>query len=274
MSEIQDPMKEENSDEKFSFQIEGKDYIISEKSELPKKDKGKKIHAPSLVIGAIISGICIAVIIFGAENVSETPQQLIEAQLIEKDVKPEQITMRTFFENGSSLLGNPDAPITLVEFGDYQCHFCNVHFHNTEHKIIENFVNTGKVNILYKDFIIIGPDSLSAAHMAHCAKEQNKFWEYHNILFSNWSGENNGWASKENLLQFANEINLDIIALEQCYNEKRYQAIIDNSNSDAQLLGLTGTPAFFVISNNGAQKIHGAQPYEYFENVFETLLER
>ena len=211
-------MTKENPDEKFSFQIEGKEYIISEKNGLQKKDEVKKIHAPSLAIGAIISGICIAVIIFGAENIPNEPQQLIETQLVEEQVKQPQITIETFFANASPILGNPNAPITLLEFGDYQCHFCNVYFQDTEHKIIENFVNTGKVKIIFKDFTIIGPDSVSASHFAHCASEQEKFWEYHNILFNNWAGENNGWASNDNLLQFANEIGLDMNELKKCNN--------------------------------------------------------
>ena len=88
-------MIKENSKEKFSFQIDGKEYIISEKSRLQKKDQGKKINAPSLAIGAVISGICIAVIIFGAENIPNEPQQLIETQLVEEQVKQPQITIET-----------------------------------------------------------------------------------------------------------------------------------------------------------------------------------
>ena len=267
-------MIKENSKEKFSFQIDGKEYIISEKSRLQKKDQGKKINAPSLAIGAVISGICIAVIIFGTENLSEDTQKLIETQLVEEEIKQPQITTETFFANTSPILGNPNAPITLVEFGDYQCHFCNVYFQDTQHKIVENFVNTDKVKIIFKDFTIIGPDSVSAAHFAHCAGEQERFWEYHNILYNNWSGENNGWASNDNLLQYANEIDLDMNELKNCNNENRYKTLIESSNSDARSLGLTGTPAFFVIANGNAQKIHGAQPYDVFENVFETLLEK
>ncbi len=239
-------MIKENSKEKFSFQIDGKEYIISEKSRLQKKDQGKKINAPSLAIGAVISGICIAVIIFGTENISDDTQKLIETQLVEEEIKQPQITTETFFANTSPILGNPNAPITLVEFGDYQCHFCNVYFQDTQHKIVENFVNTDKVKIIFKDFTIIGPDSVSAAHFAHCAGEQERFWEYHNILYNNWSGENNGWASNDNLLQYANEIDLDMNELKKCNNENRYKTLIESSNSDARSLGLTGTPAFFV----------------------------
>jgi protein-disulfide isomerase len=149
-----------------------------------------------------------------------------------------------------------------------------VYFENTEHEIIENFVDTGKVRILFKDFTIIGADSVSAAHTAHCADEQEKFWEYHDVLYNNWNGENNGWASNDNLLIFANEIGLDINKLKECNADGRYKSVIEASNEDARLLGLTGTPAFFIISNNDVQKIIGAQPYEVFENIFETMLEK
>ena len=94
-------MTKENPDEKFSFQIEGKDYIISKKTKPQKKDQGKIIHAPSLAIGAVISGICIAVIIFGTENISDDTQKLIETQLVEEEIKQPQITTETFFANTS-----------------------------------------------------------------------------------------------------------------------------------------------------------------------------
>ena len=124
--------------------------------------------------------------------------------------RPKNITITTFLANGSPILGNPNAPVTLVEFGDYQCHFCNVFFHSTEEDILTNYVETGKVKMIFKDYNIIGPDSISASHGAHCANEQDAFWEYHDILYSNWTGENNGWASSENLKKFAQEIDLNM----------------------------------------------------------------
>ena len=267
----------ENTSDEFTFSVEGKEYVISKKSD-PEKNNDKKtsIHTPSIVIGAGITAVCVLVIFFGFGGVAEQDHQLIEKEILEKSSMPEptKISEDVFLKNNSPILGNPNAPITLIEFGDFQCHFCNVYFQDTEHKIVENFVNTGKVKILFKDFIIIGPDSASAAHFAHCAGEQDKFWEYHNILYNNWAGENNGWASNNNLIQFANEIGLDMNELKKCNNENRYKSLIESSNSDARSLGLTGTPAFFVITNSGAQKIHGAQPYDVFENVFETLLEK
>tara|TARA_Y100000590_G_scaffold246473_1_gene276897 strand:- start:110 stop:922 length:813 start_codon:yes stop_codon:yes gene_type:complete len=267
-------------DEKFSFNIDGKDYVISEKinhknKNINKNTQEKKFHAPSLAIGAIISGICIAVIFFGMENIPENSSQLIERQMIEETIQPQQITAETFLANGSPILGNPDAPITLVEFGDYQCHFCNVYYHNTEHEIFENYVMAGKVNVIFKDYTIIGPDSVIAAHGAHCAGEQGKFWEFHNTLYNNWDGEETGWAGQENIIRFAQENNLDMNQFIDCNNELKYEKLISNSYSDAKSLGLTGTPAFFVISQNSqqVQNIQGAQPYEVFAKIFDSMLE-
>ena len=273
-------MDAKDSNKDFTFSIEGKDYTISEKNDTSKnnntKDSKKQtLHVPSLTIGAIISGICIAIVVFGIGDLTGSSSPLIEKQLAEEQVDPVQITMETFFENGSPVLGNPNADITVVEFGDYQCHFCNVHFQNTEHKIFDKYVMTGKVNVIFKDYTIIGQDSIIAAHAAHCASEQGKFWEYHDILFSNWNGENNGWASSENILRFAEAIELDMDAFVECNIDERYTQKISASNADAQKLGITGTPAFYVISSNSqqVQTLSGAQPYEVFERVFNSMLE-
>ena len=262
---------EGNTSEEIPEEIKKTD--IDEKHIEVRSQSKSKIHGPSVFYGAVITAVVVLVITFGMDSTVFTEQEIIEESIIKND-NDKKITAKTFLENVSPILGNPNAPITLVEFGDYQCHFCNVYFENTEHEIIENFVDTGKVRILFKDFTIIGADSVSAAHTAHCAGEQEKFWEYHDVLYNNWNGENNGWASNDNLLIFANEIGLDINKLKECNADGRYKSVIEASNDDARLLGLTGTPAFFIISNNDVQKIIGAQPYEVFENIFETMLEK
>lgn len=266
-------VKDSNDD--FTFSIEGKDYTISEKNGIIKDNKKQTLHAPSLTIGAIISVICIAIVFFGIEGISEPSESLIEKQLVEEPKKPVPVTTGTFFDNGSPILGDPNATITLIEFGDYQCHFCNVYYQNTEHVIYENYVMTGKVNVIFKDYTIIGPDSTTAALGAHCAGEQGKFWEYHNTLYENWNGENNGWAGQENIFRFAEKLELNMEEFIECNIDKRYEQKISKSSNDARTLGVTGTPAFYVISANSQQVefISGAQPYEVFEKIFNTMLE-
>ena len=170
------------------------------------------LHAPSLAIGAIMASITIVAVILGTNGSFSEQGLLIEPAPKIEQIGPTEITMDTFVSNGSPILGNPNAPITLVEFGDYQCHYCNVFFQNIlKNEIIKNYVETGKVKIIFKDYNIIGPDSVKASQGAHCANEQGLFWGSITIyLYSNWTGENNGWASGTNLANFAQEIDLDI----------------------------------------------------------------
>ncbi len=229
------------------------------------------IHPPSLAIGAIIASIAISLVIFGFNGSFNERGLAIEPTPKIEEMGPAKITMNTFVSNGSPILGNYDAPITLVEFGDYQCHYCNVFFDSIEEDIIKNYVETGKVKIIFKDYNIIGPDSIQASHGAHCANEQGEFWRYHDILYSNWTGENNGWASSENLEIFAKEIGLDMNAWSECMVKGTYSQIILDSNNDARALELTGTPAFFVINSDGkVTKLFGAQPFEIFKKIFDS----
>ncbi|MDC0155314.1 DsbA family protein [Nitrosopumilus sp.] len=232
------------------------------------------IHPPSLAIGAVIASIAIVAVMFGLNGALDESELAIKPTPEMDSIGPTEITMETFVENGSTVYGDPNAPITLVEFGDYQCHYCNVFFETIEGDIITNYVETGKVKIIFKDYNIIGSDSVNASHGAHCAKDQGMFWEYHDILFSNWTGENNGWASPENLTLFAEEINLDMDKWVKCMNEKPHSKTILTSNEDAKKLQITGTPAFFVINSDGqVSKLFGAQPFEVFERVFDEKLE-
>ena len=233
------------------------------------------IHGPSLAIGAGITAIVIIIAFIGFDGMLNQSELVIEPAPTVQQVGPPKITTETFLANGSPILGNSDAPITLVEFGDYQCHFCNVFFHSTEGDILKKYVETGKVKMIFKDYNIIGPDSINASHGSHCANDQGLFWEYHDILYSNWAGENNGWASSENLAKFAQEIGLDMDIWSECMNDGLHSKTILASNNDAKSLELTGTPAFFVIGPDGkTTKLFGAQPFETFEKIFENELNK
>ena len=232
------------------------------------------IHGVSVGIGAGITVVAMIATFFVFNAMSFEKELVLEPTPTIQDSEPQKITMRTFTDNGSPVLGNPDAPITLVEFGDYQCHYCNVFFHSTEEDLLNKYVKTGKVKMIFKDFNIIGPDSVTASHGAHCADDQGLFWEYHNILYKNWNGENNGWASYENLYKFAQEVGLDMDGWSDCMTNSDHSQIILDSNQDAKDLQLTGTPSFFVIGSDGkVTKLFGAQPLVQFENIFEPMLE-
>jgi len=234
------------------------------------------IHGPSLGIGVAIAVAAIFGAYFALNNLNqEKPLVLEDASDIIQDTEPQKLKKEVFTANASPYLGDQNAPITMVEFGDYQCFFCNRYFHETEHEVLKNYVETGKVKILFKDFTIIGPDSINAAHATHCANEEGKFWQYHDILYNNWTGENNGWASSENLFKFAEEIGLNTDNFNECMLEARYQDLIIASNNDAKALGLDGTPGFFIIGpDNEVTRISGAQPYDVFKRTFDSELNK
>jgi protein-disulfide isomerase len=230
------------------------------------------LHGPSIGIGAGIAIVSILATFFVINLIEDSPELEFEEKTPTQD---SQVALSLFTANASPYLGDENAPITLVEFGDYQCFFCNKFFHETEGNILKNYVETGKVKIIFKDFTIIGPDSIAAAQATHCANDQGKFWEYHDTLYNNWAGENNGWASLDNLTKFANDIQLDQEEFVKCMNDGKYQQRVTANNNDARTLGLTGTPGFFVIGpDNQITKIGGAQPYDVFVRLFESELQK
>jgi len=237
----------------------------------PKTSRG--LHGPSLGIGAGIAIVSIISAFLAVSVIDIDPELQFEENTPKPGIAEDPTSL--FTTNAAIFLGSDDAPITLVEFGDYQCLFCNKFFHETEPSILENYVDTGKVKIIFKDFTIIGPDSIGAANAAHCAEDQGRFWEYHDELYNNWAGENNGWASDENLIKFAQNIGLKGDEFEQCMSDEKYNQLVSASSNDARNLGITGTPAFFVIGpDNEITRISGAQPYEVFHNIFQKELKK
>ena len=233
-----------------------------------------RIHLPSLAIGAGIAVACIfcGVLMVNMIN-SETTPVLAETPQKQTEITKIQ-SLSVFTDNASPILGNPNAPITMVEFGDYQCTFCSKFFHETENSIITNYIKTGKVKILFKDYIILGQDSMNAANAAHCANDQKLFWEYHSMLYNNWAGEDTGWADLTHLHEFANTLGLDMDVFSTCMSDLKWNELVNLSSKDGQKLGVSGTPTFFVIDqNNDVIKIVGAQHYDVFKQIFDSVLD-
>ena len=173
--------------------------------------------------------------------------------------------------DGASILGDPNAKITVVEFGDYQCTFCYKFHQDTMKKIDDNYISSGKVNFVYKDFPLNGEASKIAAEASYCAQKQGKFWQYHNIVFDNWNGENTGWVTKNALLEFAKYSELDIEEFNTCMNNSEYKEKVLQNEQFAREINIDATPSFLIFSENEVYRIIGAQPFERFEQVFEEL---
>ena len=243
--------------------------------EIREKRSNRTIHWVSLGVGAGIAIACIFCGVLLVNMIDTNSTQVLDEITIREISATKKPTIASFYDNASPIIGNPNAPLTLVEFGDYQCTFCKKFFHETEKSILINYVETGKVKMLFKDFIVVNEDSVNAASAAHCANDQKMFWQYHSTLYNNWDGEGTGWASFEQLHKFASDLGLDMNKFSECMSQSKWKELVHASHADGRTLGVDATPTFFIIDeNNQALKITGAQHYDVFQEVFDSLLEK
>lgn len=160
--------------------------------------------------------------------------------------------------------GNADAPVTIVEFSDYECPFCARFYKETYGQIEENYINTGKVKLIFRDFpLSFHQNAQKAAEAAECAGDQNKYYEMHNLLFG--SGVVGGVTTFK---QYAKDLGLDTNTFNTCLDSGKYVEEIKKDMSDGQAAGITGTPGFII---NGVA-IKGAQPYSVFKTAIDQAL--
>jgi protein-disulfide isomerase len=183
----------------------------------------------------------------------------------------ELITPAKLIENGSPFLGNPNAPITILEWGDYQCTFCYKFHQNTLQIINEDFIKTGKVKVVFKDFPLNGPDSKLAAEASYCAQDQEKYWQYHDEVYRNWGGERTGWITREALTEFAQVVNLDTEKFNKCLDDNKYESKVNSLYEFGNDIGIDATPSFLVFNDQKMIKIRGNQPLEVFLKTFDAL---
>ena len=190
---------------------------------------------------------------------------------LEKSSEGSPILNKENLIQGSTMLGNPNAEITIVEFGDYQCTFCYKFHDETMKKINQEYIKTANVNFIYKDFPLNGEQSILASEASYCAQKQNKFWEYHDTLYNNWGGENTGWITENILQEFARDVGLNLDEFSQCLENSEFrQKVLDNEQF-AREIGINATPSFLIFNDSELYRIIGAQPFDKFEQAFEEL---
>jgi protein-disulfide isomerase len=206
----------------------------------------------------LCSAIFIGTIIYAGPQIVE---KIFPAQVVAAENQARVVTQ-------NNTMGDPNAPIHIVEYGDFQCPYCLKFWGETEPQLIEEYVNTGKVYFEFRAFPILGPESVTAAEGAYCAGDQGKFWEYHDTLFSNWTGENVGDFTREKLIQYADTLSLDTQAFEQCLNDGTHKETVEQDRANGEADKVHATPTFFI---NG-HIVEGAQPYEVLKHIIEELL--
>ena len=169
--------------------------------------------------------------------------------------------------------GSNDASITIIEFGDYQCPKCDQWFQNEKPTITENYIDTGKANLYFVDFAFLGDNSNSAAEASYCAEDQGMYWEYHSNLYNNQGGINDGWASVDNLKQFAVDLGLDTDEFNSCLDSGKHSDRVSQNTSVGTSHGVEGTPVFFIVSSDGTtERIDGPQSSAIFADVIDAML--
>lgn len=162
-------------------------------------------------------------------------------------------------------LGFPNALVTMVELSDFQCSFCRKFWAETLPRLKEIYIKNGKVRFAYQHFAILGEHSFAAAQAAECAREQEKFWPYHDKLFESQGGLA---FTDAKLKRYARELGLDAGAFTQCLDSGKYRQKVEDETKLGLQLGARGTPTFFL---NG-RMLPGAQPFEVFQAAIEEAL--
>ncbi len=244
------------------------------------KTAGKWVESPymhfvlpaSIIIAAIIvSGTLIytqsngninrnagAAQIGTGDNQGGQPQKAAETKIVPSD----------------HVLGNKNAPVSVVVYSDFQCPFCRVFWKDALPQIKENYVKTGKAKIVFRHFPLtsLHPSAKTAAVASECAAEQGKFWEMHDKIFQEQEklGQGTVQFTPQDLAKWAGSIGLDTTGFNQCMASGKYDKLISDSIAAGTSLGVSGTPTSFV---NG-QKLVGAQPFSSFQTVINGLLKK
>ena len=220
-----------------------------------------------VILLAIFAVMIVSVALYASSYYS----QLMEMQ--EKRMSMSGQNAPINLTSGSPVLGSASAPITIVEFGDYQCEACYHWYHNTRADIIDNYIDTGKANLVFMDLPFLGRDSITAAQATYCADDQGKYWEYHETLYNFQEAIDNGWASKDRLVSFAFDLDMNLDEFNDCMDSSKYAKRVKANYDESQRFGAEATPTFLIISPDGnMKKITSAQPYSVFSQVIEPML--
>lgn len=236
---------------------------------LVKKINTNQLLVLLLILAAFLIGILVTKVQYLEKGQgSSVPTAQVQDQQAQQGLQPGQkVDVKT---GPLPVLGKNDAKVTVIEFADFQCPFCEKWFTESGANLIKDYVNTGKVKFAYRHFAFLGEESNWAAEASECANEQGKFWQYHDFLFKNQNGENQGAFTKDKLKGFAANLGLNTTQFNSCLDSGKFVSRVTDDTSAGQVAGVTGTPTIFV---NG-QALVGAQPYSALKAVIDQELSK
>ncbi|MEE8131885.1 MAG: DsbA family protein [Candidatus Paceibacterota bacterium] len=232
--------------------------------------KSDKFLSISILIAAVlIAGSLIYSA--GLKNVDRSDDERIETDKGQEALTEPQI-------GDDVVLGDPEAPVTVIVFGDYQCPFCGKFFKESESLIRQNYVETGKVKLVHKDLAFLGPESTLAAQAAECAKDQGKYWQYHDNLYETeykefqekGNNEHTGNLNRETFQKIASDLEMNVDEFLNCFDSQRYASEVENDINEAKAVmeQRISTPTIFIND----KMIQGAYPYDVFAEAIEEAL--
>lgn len=238
-----------------------------------KQSETKTQHKPAylsfLLPGAIvIAAIIVSITLIFGKNLNGSKDVAQIGNAPEGQAKPADIKINA----NDHVLGNKDAKITIVEYSDFRCPFCERFFVQVGAQLIKDYVDTGKARFIFRHFAFLGPQSTWAAEASECANEQGKFWEFHDWLYKNQAPETDqNFYSKNNLIKYAGQLGLNTNQFASCLNSDKYSQRVADDLASGQAAGVTGTPATFI---NGTMivGVKPTQPYDAFKQAIESFL--
>ncbi|MBI2596104.1 DsbA family protein [Candidatus Daviesbacteria bacterium] len=241
----------------------------------------------SIIIGAVIISLAILIsngsIKFKSLNSQKTAKTLgaqTSAQPSAAPVPPDDSGPVKVSLDDDPVLGDKEAKLTLVEFSDYECPFCKRYFDSTFPQIKKEYIDTGKVKIIYRDLpLSFHQNAHKEAEAAECSREQGgdeAYFKFHDIMFTKTTSNGTG-LSLDQLPDLANQVGLDGSKLKACLDSGKYVEEVDKDLAYAQTVGADGTPTFFIGKSDSSgtingTKIVGAQPFSAFKTVIDNLL--
>jgi len=232
-----------------------------------------KTYTPFLVVLLIIASFLLGMLVTKVQYLEQngSPTVAQAGTAAQQGNQAPQVGAKVDVADGNlPIMGDKNAKVKVIEFADFQCPFCEQWFKTVEPSIISDYVKTGKVQFIWRDYAFLGQESTWAAEAARCANDQGKFWEFHDYLYQHQGQENSGAFNKDKLEGFAADMGLDTASFNSCLDSDKYASQVSTDQADGQKAGVSGTPTIFI---NG-QSIVGAQPYSAFKTVIDQELSK
>ncbi len=233
--------------------------------------KENKISAPTAII---VAGIIIAGGLYlGLSKNSTNPKVEVNNQAPDIATQQKTVDITKVNIKDNPFIGNPNAKVTIAYWSDYQCPFCKRFEEDAMAQVVKDYVETGKVKVVFKDFSFLGPDSQTAGLAEHAVWEvaPDKFYLWHKAMYDKQDRENADWGNKADIITLTKSLGIDSVKVEQLMNSKSdiYQKIMDSDREEGSSFGINGTPGTII----GKNIVSGAQPYSVVKQLIDSELQ-